>query len=131
MICANWTICISIFYLHPALLHQGSVGVVLHLQVTLHGAGVFARLLPLSGLLQKTLHTPKKKHHQTHDETQTRHFHLRALSTHHHILNKSLLNKMSLPISNQNSLCFHLRFYLRIMEFIFSVIKLTVRAQPI
>lgn len=46
-------------YLHPALLHQGGVGAVLHLQVTLHGSGVFARLLPLPGLVQQTLHAPE------------------------------------------------------------------------
>lgn len=48
----------SLPYLHPALLHQGSVGVVFHLQVELHSSCIFPRLLPLPGLLQQTLRAP-------------------------------------------------------------------------
>lgn len=59
------------FYLHPALLHQGRVGVVLHLQVTLHGPGVFTGLLPLPGLFQQTLHTPETPNKHTSGDANT------------------------------------------------------------
>lgn len=48
-------------HLHPALLHQRRLGVVLHFQVTLHRSGVLAGLLPLSGLLQETLGSPDRR----------------------------------------------------------------------
>lgn len=53
--CYSSTTLDSVLYLHPALLHQGGAGVVLHLQVELHSPCVFPGLLPLPGLLQQTL----------------------------------------------------------------------------